>query len=72
MLPIPPEVQAEMDECIEKLAGYMMKYTEPEKLGDFETTEVELRDQIQEMVSPKIGEFFFLREGRKNQESSEK
>lgn len=29
MLPIPPDEQAQIDECIEKLAGHMMKYTEP-------------------------------------------
>ena len=46
MLPIPPDEQAQIDECIEKLAGHMMKYTEPEKLEDFESIEVELIDQI--------------------------
>lgn len=49
MLPIPPDVQAQMEEHIEKLAGYMMKYTEPEKLEGFENIEVEVRDQIQEI-----------------------
>lgn len=72
MLPIPPDVQAQMEEHIEKLAGYMMKYTEPEKLEGFENIEVEVRDQIQEIVAPKIGEFFFLKEGKKGQGSSEK
>lgn len=65
MLPIPPEVQALMDEHIEKLAGYMIAYTEPEKLVDLETAEVELRDQMQGIVSPKIGEFFFSEGGKK-------
>ena len=72
MLPIPPDEQAQIDEYIEKLAGCMMKYTEPEKLEDFESIEVEVREQIQKKIAPKIGEFFFLKEGRKSQGSSEK
>jgi len=72
MLPIPPDEQAKIDECIETLAGHMMKYTEPEKLEDFESIEVELIDQIQTRVAPKLGEFFFLKEGQKSQGNSEK
>lgn len=72
MRPIPPEVQAQINKYIEELAGYMMEYTEPDKLEDFESIEVEVRNQIQEMIAPKIGEFFFLREGQENQGSSEK
>lgn len=65
MLPIPPDEQAQIDECIETLAGHMMKYTEPEKLEDFESIEVELIDQIQTRVAPKLGEFFFSEGGTK-------
>ena len=65
MLPIPPDGQAQIDEYIEKLAGCMMKYTEPEKLEDFESIEVEVRDQIQKKIAPKIGEFFFSKGGKK-------
>jgi len=72
MLPIPPNEQAQIDEYVEKLAGYMMKYTEPEKLEDFESIEVEVIDQIQKKIAPKIGEFFFLKEEKKGQGSSEK
>lgn len=64
MLPMPPEEEALVDEYTTKLARLMHKYTEPEKLKDFESIEVELRDQIVELVAPKIGNFFFRR-GRK-------
>ena len=72
MRSIPPEVQARMNEHIERLAGYMMEYTEPDKLEEFESIEVEVRNQIQEMVAPKIGEFFFREEGKKEEEKNEK
>ena len=42
-----------------ELAKLMRKHTEQEKLETFESIETEVRDQIQKIVAPKIGEFFF-------------
>jgi hypothetical protein len=40
------------------VAKILKGHTEPEKLKDFESIEVELREQIQTYVSPRIGEIF--------------
>ncbi len=72
MLPIPPEEEALVDEYTTKVARLMYKYTEPEKLKDFESIEVEVRNQIVELVAPKIGEFFFQKGEKSVQGTSEK
>ena len=43
---------------VTELAKLMRKHTEQEKLETFESIETEVRDQIQKIVAPKIGEFF--------------
>ena len=70
MLSIPQEDQAILDEHIRETARILRKYTEPEKLKDFETIEVEVRKQIIEEVAPKVGEFFFQKEEKKHQENN--
>ncbi len=62
MLPISPEDHALLNYHIIELAYLMHKYTEPDKLKDFESIEVELRNQLQSVVAPTIGEFFCLKE----------
>jgi hypothetical protein len=65
MLEMSPESEALADEYTTKLARLMFEHTEPEKLKDFESMEVEIRDQIIKRIAPKIGEFFFSEGGKK-------
>jgi len=72
MLPIPPEAQAQLDEYLTESARIMRQYTEVEKLKGFESIEIEVRKQMLEIISPKIGEFFFQRKEKNVQEINEK
>lgn len=65
MLPLSEEMQAKLDEHLEAAARIMYEHTEAEKLKSFESIEWEVRGQILEKVSPKIGEFFYQREGKR-------
>ncbi|MGL4500703.1 MAG: ISKra4 family transposase [Planktothrix sp.] len=65
MLPIREKDQTLINYHLTELARLMRQYTEPEKLKNFEVIEVEVRDQIQEIVAPTIGEFFFPEGGKK-------
>jgi hypothetical protein len=58
MLEIPLEEKAKLDQYLVETAKILRKYTEPEKLNDFESIELEVRNQMMSVVSPKIGEFF--------------
>jgi len=66
MLNIPQEDQAILDEHIREAARVLRKYTDPEKLKDFETIEAEVRKLLIEEVAPKVGEFFFQKEEKKH------
>lgn len=59
------EMQAKLDEHLEAAARILYEHTEAEKLKSFESIEWEVREQILEKVSPKIGEFFYLREDKR-------
>ncbi len=65
MLNIPQEDQAILDEHIREASRLLRKYTDPEKLKDFETIEAEARKLVIEEVAPKVGEFFFSEGGEK-------
>lgn len=65
MLNIPPEDQAQLNEALTEAARILRKYTETEKLQDFEMIEIEVREQLIEVVAPQIAEFFFRRRGTK-------
>lgn len=58
MLPISAKEQALINYHVTELARLMHKNTEPSKLETFESIEVEVRNQIQEIVAPSIGDFF--------------
>jgi hypothetical protein len=58
MQPLSPEDQAALDEHLKQAARILKKYTESEKLNDFERLEVELREQLLHQVNPTIAEFF--------------
>lgn len=69
---MPPEKATVLKEHLTELARLMREHTEPEKLKDFESIEVEVRDQILELVAPAIGEFFLQKEGKNAQGTSER
>lgn len=62
MLPMPAEEKDLLNHYLTESARLMRKYTESEKLKDFESIEVEVREQLQSLVAPTIGEFFFQKE----------
>lgn len=72
MLSMPPEEQALLENYLTEVARLMREYTEPEKLKDFESIEIEVRNQLMEVVAPTIGEFFSQREEKNVQGTSEK
>ncbi len=72
MLNIPPEEKAQLDKYLTEAARILRKYTEPEKLNSFENIELEVRNQVLEIVSPKIGEFFYPPKEKTSQERPEK
>jgi hypothetical protein len=58
MLPIPPADKAALEQHLQQAASILKQYTEPDKLKDFESLEVELRSQMLTVVSPTVAEFF--------------
>jgi hypothetical protein len=62
MLPMPAEEKALLNYYLTESARLMRKYTEAEKLKNFESIEVEVRNQMQSVVAPTIGEFFYRKE----------
>jgi hypothetical protein len=58
MLPMSPENKAALEQHLQQAASILKQHTEPEKLKDFESIEVELRTQLLTLVSPTGAEFF--------------
>lgn len=54
-----PEEKQQIQESINTIASILYHNTPEEKLEDFETIELTVRDYILEEVAPPIGEFFF-------------
>lgn len=65
MQPLSAEAQTQLDEYLKGVARIMYEHTEPEKLKSFESIEWEVRGQMLDKVAPAIGEFFYLREGKR-------
>jgi hypothetical protein len=65
MLPMPAEEKALLEHHLTESARLMRKYTEPEKLKDFEGIEVEVRNQVQLVVAPTIRRIFLSKGGTK-------
>jgi hypothetical protein len=65
MQPISVETQAQLDGHLREVARIMYAHTELEKLKSFESIEWEVRGQMLDRVAPAIGEFFYLREGKR-------
>lgn len=59
---MPAEEKALLNYHLTESARLMRKYTEAEKLKNFESIEVEVRNQMQSVVAPTIGEFFYRKE----------
>jgi hypothetical protein len=59
MLTIPPEDQASLEHHLQQAASILNQYTEPDKLKDIESIEVELRNQMLTVISPTVAEIFF-------------
>lgn len=72
MLNIPSEEKSQLDTYLIEAAKILRKYTEAEKLNDFESIELEVRKQMMEVVSPQIGEFFCLPTEKIREERLEK
>ena len=53
-------------------AKILYKYTEKDKLREFESIERELREQMMERVGPMIGEFFLTKVDKEEKQEPEK
>ena len=71
MRELSPEKQKELDEHLVAVSRMLYEHTEVEKIKTFEGIEWELREQVLEKVTPKIGEFFFQKGEKKSQGSKE-
>lgn len=71
MIELSPEKQQELDEHILAISRILYEHTEIENLKTFETIEREVREQMLEKVTPKIGEFFFQKGEKKDGGSKE-
>ncbi len=67
-----PEEQSIVDQKLREVAEILYNNTPREELATFETIELSVRNHLLEKVSPKIGEFFSMRQGEIRQEESEK
>jgi hypothetical protein len=59
-----PEDKQALEFHLQEIAQILYKNTPADKLKDFESTELEVREQLLSEVSPKIGEFFLRKEKR--------
>lgn len=58
MNPLSPEDQAALDDHLRQAARILKRNTETDKLQDFESIEVELRDQLLQTVAPTLADVF--------------
>ena len=54
-----PEETRELNKHLEAAASILYKNTPPEKLQDFESLELALREQLTKHVHPTFGHFFY-------------
>lgn len=66
----PKEIR-ELNKHLEAAAAILFKNTPREKLQDFESLELALRDQLMEHVHPTFGHFFDAAVPKRTQEESE-
>jgi Trp operon repressor len=67
-----PEEQEKLKKHIRSISEILVKNTPQEKLKDFESIELAIRDHILKEVSPEIGSFFLSVQQEQEQEELEK
>ena len=67
-----PEEQSIVDQKLREVAEILYKNTPKEELATFETIELSVRNHLLGTVSPRIGEFFSMKQGEVKQEESGK
>lgn len=67
-----PEEQSIIDQKLREVAEILYKNTPKEELATFETIELSVRNHLLEKVSPRIGEFFSMKQEEVKQEESGK
>lgn len=67
-----PEEQSIIDQKLREVAEILYNNTSKEELATFETIELSVRNHLLEKVSPRIGEFFSMKQGEVKQEESGK
>lgn len=65
----PKEIR-ELNKHLEAAAAILFKNTPSEKLQDFESLELALRDQLREHVHPTFGHFFYAAAPKRTQAES--
>jgi hypothetical protein len=68
---VTPKETRELNKHLEAAAAILFKNTPPEKLQDFESLELALRDQLAAHVHPTFGHFFYGAVPKQQQEESE-
>lgn len=66
-----PEEQSTIDQKLTEVAEILYNNTPNEELATFETVELSVRNHLLGKVAPRIGEFFFAKQGEVRQEESE-
>ncbi len=67
-----PEKQATVNRKLKEVAEILYKNTPDRELDTFESIELSLRDHLLKTVSPRIGQFFSIKQGEAKQEENEK
>ena len=66
-----PKEKRELNKHLEAAAAILFKNTPREKLQDFESLEIALRDQLTAHVHPTFGHFFYAAAPKQMQEESD-
>jgi len=67
-----PEDKQKLKEYIKGISEILVKKKRTEKLKDFESIELAIRDHLLKEISPEIGSFFLKLQQRQKQEELEK
>lgn len=68
----PAQEQAKLEHYLRETAKILYKQTDPDKLKNFESIEIEIREQMMETVGPFIGEFFLAKVDTEEKHEPEK
>ena len=67
-----PEEQVKLEQLLQEAARLMKQGTESDKLQDFESIEIELRDQLRQRVAPILAEVFLSQTQSERQKHKER